>query len=414
MLLNIITLSLIIISLNLNGMPDYSQNIDALNQLLFSEEENHQILALNWIEQDKRLIKAMQYSLCLRAYLGESYREAIEDKAHQLLTHALSKNALVQLQDCIIILDYARYKFKVPEGWCSYQNPLRNYLKRHEQALPELQPVFNYIPKTISKLYTLLAGRIQQEWEHYKKALQYYKKALALHPSNSQAQFGYAMIIHTHYIKKGLRWEETEQLLNYYMNAYKGPKNINSYRNAAMLCQDVADIDRSAAYFKAGLRACPNDTSLLNNYANLLMKHQKNFDKARILAAKGLKIAPLDCSLLDTMAHIEMNGFGAIERAKSLFEKALKIDKDLHYVHTGLGDLYLRCHQVEQAKKHYQKGLHNGLQYCTREIPELIEKLEKIIHFYRHSYGDNSSAEWYEQKLQRLRKSRPNNTIKKG
>ena len=172
-------------------------------------------------------------------------------------------------------------------------------------------------------------------------ALYYYEKAMELNPENTQAQFGFAMIIHTHYIKKGKRLNEVDRILAYYMNAYKSPKNINSYRNAAMLCKDIEDIDRSAWYFEEGLKQCPNDTSLLNNYANLLMKNIGDYTKARELAEKGLRISPLDCSLLDTMAHIEFEGFQNYEKAEQLFRKALKFDGEHHYSHTGLGDLYL-------------------------------------------------------------------------
>ncbi len=383
-------------------------NIDALNQLLFSVDERNQLLALGWIEQSEEMVIRLQYSLCVCAYLSHEYRENIEGKAHQLLNKRLSAVALRSLQDSIIILDYARYKFKVPEGWCTFQNPLRAYLNHHEKARIYLEPIFEYIPATISNFYTLLAGRIQQEWEHYKKALYYYEKAVELMPSNTQAQFGVALIIHVYYIKKGLHLDRIEQVLEYYMDAYKSPKNINCYRNAAMLCKDTHDYERSAYYFEAGLKASPNDTSLLNNYATLQFEKFNDFESAQLLAQKGLEISPLDCALLDTLAQIEMQGFKAYAKAEKLFRKALSIDSEHHYSNTGLGDMYTHLGQYEKAVFYYRKGLHNGLQYCSREVVEVIEKLEKLVYLYLHKYKNKNKAKLYQLKLHRLQ-----NCIKK-
>jgi tetratricopeptide (TPR) repeat protein len=97
-----------------------------------------------------------------------------------------------------------------------------------------------------------------------------------------------------------------------------------------------------------------------------------------------------------------MQGFKAYAKAEKLFRKALSIDSEHHYSNTGLGDMYTHLGQYEKAGFYYRKGLHNGLQYCSREVIEVIEKLEKLVYLYLHKCNNKNKAKLYQLKLHRL------------
>ena len=382
------------------------QEIQQLNTLLLSPDEANKQIALGLIQNAPENIPALKIALCITAYLSKRPKKDLEGRAHDLLVEHLSEQEVTTLQNQIIILDYAQYKFKVTEGWNTFQNPLRKFLSIHEEAIPLYWPLFLIYPEPYSKIYTLLANRIQKEWNNYNKALFFYEKAIALDSNNTKAKFGFALLTHTHYIQKGKRLEQVDKVLEFYMAAYKGPQNINAYKNAAMLCRDVGDIERAVYYYNEGIQHYPKDAALLNNYAFLLLQFKQDYTKAKKLAEQGLEITPFDPCLLDTLAHIEFMGFQNFKRAQALFEKALEKDGQHHYSHTGLGDMYVALQQYELAEHHYLQGLHDGLQYTSREVSEVIEKLEKLVVFYSAYLINNSKADFYQLKLSRLRPKR--------
>lgn len=379
------------------------QEIKQLTNLLLSSEDSNKSIALGLLQNNASIVEQLQIPLTIVAYLSNENQAHIEGLAHQLLFQHLPEARLRDLQDQILILNYAQYKFKVSEGWNTYKNPLRMLLDLHQNAIEDYLPFFKINPAPYAKIYTLLANRMKTEWNNYQKVLFFYEKAMELDPENTQASFGFATIVHTHYIKKGQRLEDVDQVLKYYIRSYKTPRNIVSYRNAALLCQDVGNIQQAIYYYDQGLERCPDDTVLLNNYANLLMNPLRDYHKALELAKKGLDILPHDLSLLDTLANIHLYGFRNYKEAESLFMKVIQKGDEHHYSFTGLGDLYLKMGDYKKAEKYYLKGLHNGLQYTSREIPEIVLKLKKMIRFYGRFMEDNLRAEHYYQKLMRLK-----------
>jgi tetratricopeptide (TPR) repeat protein len=379
------------------------QEIKQLTNLLLSPEDTNKSIALGLLQNNADIVTQLQIPLTIVAYLSNENQAHIEGLAHELLLQYIPEIKLRALQDQILILNYAQYKFKVSEGWNTYKNPLRMLLELHQEVIEDYLPFFQINPAPYAKIYTLLANRMKTEWNNHHKVLFFYEKAMALDPENTQASFGFATIVHTHYIKKGQRLEDVDQVLNYYIKSYKTPRNIVSYRNAALLCQDVGDIPQAIQYYDQGLELCPDDTVLLNNYANLLMNPLRDYHKARELAKRGLEVLPHDLSLLDTLANIELYGFRNYEEAEGLFMKVIQKGDDHHYSFTGLGDLYLRMGDYGKAERYYLKGLHNGLQYTSREISEITLKLKKIIRFYARYMNDNVRAEHYYQKLVRLK-----------
>lgn len=380
------------------------QEIEQIQNLLLSNQEANQRIALGLLQNSPSQVPTLAKVLAIVAYLSNQSRMDIEGLAHDLLIQNLSKKSIIQLQDQLIILNYAQYKFKVIEGWNTYQNPLRRFLTLHENVMDSYWSLFQINPAPYAKIYTLLANRIKKEWNNHTKALFFYEKAMQLDANNTQAHFGFAMIVHAQYIRRGQRLEDVDKVLQYYIDAYRSPKNIISYRNAAALCQDIGDVQRAAYYYKEGLQHCPNDAILLNNYANLLMKEMGDFAEARTWAQKGLLVAPNDPHLLDTMAHIAFQGFQDYKRAKMLFEKVIQKGDEHHYSYTGLGDLYCALKNYNKAEEYYLKGLHNGLQYTSREISEVVEKLEKLILLYAEYLQNHARADFYRQKLARIKR----------
>lgn len=380
--------------------------LEQIQELLLSPEPTNQQVALAMLEQSPEAVQALKVALCITAYLSEHPVPAVEGLAHDHLQQHLAEEELLALQDQIIILDYARYKFRVAGGWNTVDNPLRNFLQIHEDAIEDFLPLFKLVPKRFAQLYTLLAQRIYHEWKNHHKALFFYQKALEIYPNHHKAQFGVARLMHQHFLKKGERLEELETVLEYYLNTYKVGKNINAYKHAALLCSDIGQIERAAELYEEGLGFEPEEAMLLNNYANLQFKHLGNFDYAQTLAERGLEVSPSDPSLLDTLAHIELLGFQNYDRAYQLFDKVFKQHGEHHYAETGMGRLFVAQGDLLKAEFHYLKGLHNGLQYTTRNIAEIIEKLELLVEFYTDHKKLPAKAEFYQQKLIKLERKR--------
>jgi len=379
---------------------------DKVIDLLLSEDDNNKLLAYELLANAIDNIRPLRRPLVVAAYLNQSFRQSIEGKLSNLLVESLSPVELHRLQDEIIIIDYARYKFGVPQGWHTANNPLRKYLRLHEEKIDDYLPIFQKSPNRFAKYYWMLANRVQKELKSPSKALNFYKIALQLRPSYTSARMSYAMILHQYYLKKGQRIEEYDKVVDYYLSAFVEKEKMHPYVNAAMLCYEMKDYARSAKIYEEGLRINPEDSTLLNNFANLQFKSFGDYNKAKQLAEQGLEAAPHDCSLLDTLAHIEMEGFDNLAKAEAYFLEALKTDGTHHYSLTGLGDLYVRKGNYQKAEEYYSQGLYDGMQFSSRVVREVIEKLEKMVDLYTHYLQNAPKADYFRSKLYRLKKGR--------
>lgn len=372
-----------------------------ISRLLLAEDRQNKLLGYHLLQAAPQNVASLKRVLCAATYLDNQFEPDVEGKLEELLQQNLPAPVLYQLQNEIIILDYARYKFKVKGGWHTPNNPLRKYLYQHEVALSKYLAVFAFQPARFAQYYSVLARRIQEELKSHHKALFYYEVVLSLVPDHKGAQFGYAKTIHTFYLKKGKRLEEYPKVKAYYLAAYKQPDQMLPYINAALLCKEMGDLEDSKALYEEALALNDQDTVLLNNYANLLFKEFGDWQQAKALAEKGMSIKA-DGYLLDTLATIEMLGFGNMEAAKILFERALNIDFNNHWSYTGLGDWYVLEGDFEAAAKFYKRGIFNENKFTTREKKDIIEKLQKLIDLYTIHAPNEQEARYYRHKMQQL------------
>ncbi len=375
--------------------------IDKITSLLMSVYDSNKLLACQLIAAKPKEVFKLKRILCVAAYLDKNFREEVEGEIQDLLQKNIPASALYQIQNEIIILDYARYKFKIEAGWHTPNSLLRKYLTLHQKFIKHYLPIFAYNAARFAQYYRVLAGRIQEEMQSHKVALYFYKIALELYPQHDGAKLDIAKIWHQFYLKQGKKLELYPQTIQYYLEGHSSPEQMFSYIQAALLCIDMGDFDESQKIYKEALTINPEDSILLNNYANLLFKEFDDFEQAKELINRGLAIQ-IDAYLLDTLAYIEMEGFQNMAAAKDLFDRALALDGSNHWSQTGLGDWYFIQKNYPKALWYYQKGLHDGLQFRTRDKRELIKKLEKITTLYKLHYPHLPKGKKYQSKLEKL------------
>ncbi len=377
--------------------------LENISRLLLSEEDNNKLIAVSMLEGKHDAIISLRYAVCLAAYLNKSFREEVEWKIEYLLYQALSPIQIHYLQDCIMILDYARYKFKVKGGWHVPDSPLTRFLKIHKENLPAFKPYLFFAKENFAQYYWVLGKRILEEMKNVREAMYFFELALELHPEHKSARISYASILHQHFIKKGKRLTDYKMAIDYYISGYSTPKQMTPYIQAALLAKEMEDFEKSEALYLKGISLAPDNSTLLNNYANLLLE-LGNFQKAREYVNLGLNHVPSDPFLLDTLAQIEMVGFKDLDKAESLFKQVVNSSDIHHYSHTGLGDIYVLKEDFQNAIYHYKKGLYNGMAFSSRDKKEVIEKLEKIIACYKQFDRQNQNAAKYKKMLARLQK----------
>ena len=370
-------------------------------RLLLSEEPNSKLLALQLLEAAPTNIIPLRRALCTAAYLAPKFDNDIEGKIELLLQKHLEAAQLYELQNEIMILEYARYKFKVKGTWHTPNNPLRKYLVQHEMHLAEYLPIFAHNATRFAQYYSILARRIKDEMKNAKKALFFHEVVLSLVPNHKGSQYGYAKIFHVHYLQKGKRLLDYPKIKALYLASFHDKDRMDPYINAAILCAEMQDFNHSRELYEEALEINPEDTTILNNYANLLFEEFNDFEQAKNIANKALSIKR-EAATLDTMAHIEMLGFGNMDKAKSYFDQALQVDSTSHWSHTGLGDWHVLQQNYQLAAEAYHKGLFKNMQFVTREKKEVIEKLEKLITLYTEYLPDPIQADYYRNKCTKL------------
>lgn len=378
--------------------PKEKENI---TRLLLSEEPNSKLLALQLLEAAPDNILPLKRALSTAAYLSPQFDNEVEGKIELVLQKHLAAAQLYELQNEIMILEYARYKFKVRGTWHTPNNPLRKYLVLHEMHLKEYLPIFAHNANRFAQYYSILARRIKEEMKSNTKALFFHEVVLSLVPQHKGSQYAYARLFHIHYLQKGKRLIDYPKIKALYLTSFHKKDRMEPYINAAILCAEMKDFNHSRDLYEEALSINPEDTTVLNNYANLLFKEFGDFKQAKEIASKALSIQ-IEAATLDTMAHIEMLGFNNLAKAKSYFEQALQIDSTSHWAHTGLGDWYILQKNYELAAKEYHLGLFKNMQFTTRDKKDVIEKLEKFIALYTQHLPNPIKADYYRKKLRKL------------
>lgn len=131
--------------------------------------------------------------------------------------------------------------------------------------------------------------------------------------------------------------------------------------------------------WKLAYEAKKEDTTVLNNYAWCLYLEGKNVE-AESLSQRAVKLAPGRLNYLDTLAHIH-SGLQKYDLAEKEFNQVVKLDPTHGYSFQGLGRIYERRKDYDQARGYYIKAQDSsrpvdGLEEDLKRIEKLVSKLK--------------------------------------
>lgn len=356
-----------------------SKQISNILEMLQSIDTKSILVALSILESSPSFFLPIKYMLVVNSYLREDIDPEAIQACNEFLVKQISSVELKELEDQIMILDYARGRYKVPQGWNTVHNPLRKFYSKHIQNIDHFINLFSYDHTNYSKIYTHLASLILNEWQNHVEALNVYEIALKIDPLNQSANFGWAYIQHYYYLQRGQKTKIWKSVLKAYKKSIQERPRDHYFKHIGLLCTEMEDYDQAEQNYNIGLELYPEDLVLLNNYACFILKYRKKSSLALEYAEKAFGLNPLRSSILDTLGMIYLDGFSDYDKAHDFFQKALKSNPKNHNSMTRLGDIYAIIGQYKKAEEFYRKGIYDGLNFTTRNKKEMKDKMEKIM-----------------------------------
>ena len=151
---------------------------------------------------------------------------------------------------------------------------------------------------------------------------------------------------------------------------------------------DKAYLEKAIKEYESVLEKQPNNVSVLNNLAYLLIENSKEFDRALGYAQRAYKAVPNNPDIIDTYAYVLLKK-GQYVKAEELMQMALQLFEQKQvsapmaaYEHLGM--LKERLDKYPEAIKAYENALEAGKDQISEEtkqrlqttISELSEKMQ--------------------------------------
>jgi len=218
--------------------------------------------------------------------------------------------------------------------------------------LPWEAPDLPDIPMTDANRVGYYAVELQNN-EEYKRAEQYYQKAIEMNPNNATHLGNYATFLYD--VKKDMEGAEV-----YYLKALEAePNNAIQLGNYASFLQDVKkDYEGAEVYYLKSLKADPNIAIHMGNYASFLYEVKKDYEGAEAYFLKALEAEPNNAIQLGNFASLLQDVKKDYEAAESYYLKSLKANPN-SAIHLGNYAIFLKDvkKDYESAETYFLKSL---------------------------------------------------------
>ncbi len=201
-----------------------------------------------------------------------------------------------------------------------------------------------------AETFYIMAGDAAYKNKNLSHAIQSYKKAIEINPTNSTAIIKLTRILQNHCENK-----EDELIECYNKLIASNTKNARLYYDLGNLYLKIDDKFSALNAFKIALEIEENNPFLMNSYAYVLIQ-LKHYDEALIYYKRAIKINPdnkwtsIVCQAQGAIYHQIKGNF---EAALTSYEMATVLDPENHDAYFAMGEIFQDMGEFEDALENY-------------------------------------------------------------
>ncbi|UCE66453.1 MAG: tetratricopeptide repeat protein [Candidatus Zixiibacteriota bacterium] len=184
----------------------------------------------------------------------------------------------------------------------------------------------------------------------YEESLGIMKSALEKVPADNIEILFYTSLIHSRNEKHDLARDGYSRLLE------SNPDNIQFRFNLAAACERLGDFDMAEKHFKKILEVDPDNALTLNYLGYMYADKGINLDEAIRMIEKALTIEPDNGAFLDSYAWV-LYKLGRYEEAIIPMKSAIESEQDDAILYDHQGDIYAALNQIDKAVESWGNAL---------------------------------------------------------
>jgi tetratricopeptide (TPR) repeat protein len=292
-----------------------AEEIENLNQLLFSPDENNILLALELISQYK-VIETFAAELVFMLVMEDDGME-VNAVLHQLTAELPD--------DC---LKYWVEKTEVlSEVMTSTKADFLKFLKEYETEKTVFETFMKGAPR-YAHIYRAIGRRLLKNLNKKKAGYYYLKKALEIDPDFKELHFDYA-----YFLKENKK--RADEIIYHYKRCIElGADSFEPYHNLARIYELKGETETCLQTFREGLRLFPNSVEMMTEMASVLDDMGK-YEQSKNLLETAIEKNPAYGLAFNNLSFLYLTVFKDYENARKHIERAhsLSPNKAL-YLHT--------------------------------------------------------------------------------
>lgn len=184
----------------------------------------------------------------------------------------------------------------------------------------------------------------------YEESLGIMKNALEKVPADSIDILFYTSLIHSRNERYDLARDGYSRLLE------SNPDNIQFKFNLAASHERLGNFEMAESYFKEILEVEPDNALSLNYLGYMYAEKGINLEEARTMIEKALTIDPDNGAFLDSYAWV-LYKLGKYEEAIVPMNSAIEIDQSDAILFDHQGDIYAALNQIDKAVESWENAL---------------------------------------------------------
>jgi tetratricopeptide (TPR) repeat protein len=229
------------------------------------------------------------------------------------------------------------------------------YLGRIKQFNEQYDSAEEYFKKalaledSLSDAWINLALSVDSQGR-YQEALSVMKNALEKIPADSTGILFYTSLIHSRNNKYELARDGYKRLLE------SNPDNLQFKFNLAASFERLGDFDMAEKYFKEILKDDPDNALSLNYLGYMYADRGVKLEESEKMIQRALEIEPDNGAFLDSYAWV-LYKLGKYEKAIDAMNSALENEQEDPILYDHQGDIYAALNQFDKANDSWKKAL---------------------------------------------------------